>query len=88
MAARRLARKVRPFWERGYKAHGYWAGKKKLGAVHLREDAAPEEKYRWEAGTHAGFTATLTDGKRAVEEAVLLGTSQLSLLFAEAEQAS
>lgn len=85
MTTRRLTRKARPFWERGYKSHGYWAGRRKLGAVRLRENTEPEEKYRWEAGTHAGYTATLAEAKRAVEEAVLLGTSQLPLFQIEAE---
>jgi hypothetical protein len=86
MATGRLARKTRPFWERGYKSHGYWAGRRKLGVVRLRDDVEPEEKYRWEAGTHAGFSATLAEAKRAVEEAVLLGTSQLPLFQTEVEQ--
>ncbi len=79
MTGTRRYRGARPFWERAYKSHGYWAGKKKVGVVRLQEGAPPEEKYRWEAGTHAGFTATLEDAKRAVEDAVLLGISQLSL---------
>jgi len=82
----KLNRRARPYWERGYKSHGYWAGKKKLGLVHLREDGLPEEKYRWEAGTHAGYTATLLDAKRAVEGAVLLGTSQLPLFQIDSEE--
>lgn len=83
MRGTRRHRGARPFWERGYKSHGYWAGKKKVGVVRLQESAVPEEKYRWEAGTHAGFTTTLADAKRAVEEAVLLGLSQLPLFHAD-----
>lgn len=79
MTATRRHRNARPFWERAYKAHGYWAGKRKVGSVRLREGAPAEEKYSWQAGTHAGVAATLNDAKRAVEEAVLLGVSQLSL---------
>ena len=86
----RVARKrktVRPQWERGYKAHGYWLGKKKLGSIRLNAEGVPEEKYRWLAGTHCGTCATLVEAKRAVEEAVLLGTSQLGL-FEEAAAAT
>jgi hypothetical protein len=71
--------KARPFWERGYRSHGYWQGKKKLGFVELSGSEIPEQKYRWQAGTHTGLTAQLTDAKRAVESAILLGTSQLPL---------
>lgn len=87
MAAGKLKSKIGPYWERGYKSHGYWAGKRKLGGVRLRDDALPEEKYRWEAGTHAGFAASLSDAKRAVEAAVLLGQSQLPLFQDESETA-
>ncbi|MBX6393373.1 MAG: hypothetical protein IRY96_07850 [Burkholderiales bacterium] len=85
MATFKSRTKLRPFWERGYKSHGYWAGKKKLGVVRLQDNAPPEEKYRWEAGTHAGYAATLIEGKRAVEAAVLLGISQLPLFETEEE---
>ena len=87
MATARLNKRTRPYWERGYKSHGYWAGRKKLGVVRLQDNGLPEEKYRWEAGTHAGCTATLIEAKRAVEGAVLLGTSQLSLFQPEPEEA-
>ena len=79
--------KARPFWERGYKSHGYWAGKRRLGVVRLCVEAVPEDKYRWEAGTHAGFAVSLIDAKRAVEGAVLLGQSQLSLFQDEVQSA-
>ena len=35
--------------------------------------------YRWEAGNHAGEAATLKEAKHAVEQAVLVGASQLPL---------
>ncbi|MBS1215463.1 MAG: hypothetical protein H6R20_437 [Proteobacteria bacterium] len=79
----RRRRKALPIWERGFRSHGYWVGKEKLGSVALDGDAPPEAKYRWQAGTHAGATATLPEAKRAVEAAVLLGTSQLPLFTAE-----
>jgi hypothetical protein len=79
----RKRRKALPIWERGFKAHGYWLGKEKLGSVLLDPEASAEAKYRWQAGTHAGVTATLSEAKRAVEAAVLLGTSQLPLFTAE-----
>jgi len=40
---------------------------------------APEEKYRWKAGTLAGGAASLKEAKRAVEQAVLIGAMQLPL---------
>ncbi|MCU0898709.1 MAG: hypothetical protein MUC55_14595 [Burkholderiales bacterium] len=79
----RKRRKARPIWERGFKSHGYWLGKDKLGSVALESDGPPEAKYRWHAGTHVGAAATLSEAKRAVEAAVLLGTSQLPLFATE-----
>ena len=75
-------RKSRPFWERGYRSHGYWLGKKKLGFIKLNYSAPPEYKYHWQADTHTGAAASLVDAKRAVESAVLLGISQLPLFEA------
>lgn len=84
--AKKARTRSRPFWERGYKSHGYWQGKKKLGVVQLDAEAQPEAKYRWQAGTHAGALGSLAEAKRAVEAAVLLGTSQLPLFdIAQAE---
>jgi hypothetical protein len=85
-AKKRKTTKAKPFWERGYRSHGYWQGKKKLGFVELSGKENPEQKYRWQAGTHTGMTAKLDEAKRSVESAVLLGTSQLPL-FAIAEGA-
>ena len=82
---KRRSNAARPFWERGYRSHGYWQGKKKLGVVRLDTEGAAEEKYRWQAGTHAGSTSSLIEAKRAVESAVLLGTSQLPLFEADPE---
>ena len=39
----------KPFWERAYKGHAYWLGKKKLGKVTLLKDG-----YAWEAGGRQG----------------------------------
>ena len=83
-AKKRKTAKAKPFWERGYRSHGYWLGKKKLGFVELSGKEHPEEKYRWQADTHTGMTGKLEEAKRSVESAVLLGTSQLPL-FALAE---
>jgi hypothetical protein len=71
--------KLKPAWERGYLSHGLWLGKNRVGMVRMDKDARPEEKYRWEAATLAGGAATLKEAKRAVEEAVLMGTMQLPL---------
>jgi hypothetical protein len=76
---RRRRARAKPVWERGYLSHGLWVGKHRMGVVRVDRDAPPERKYRWEAGTLAGGTATLKEAKRAVEEAVLMGTMQLPL---------
>jgi len=77
--SRSAARRSKPFWERGYFQHGYWLGKKRLGTVKLGPKGEWDGVYRWEAGNHAGETATLKEAKQAVEQAVLVGASQLQL---------
>jgi hypothetical protein len=79
MATRKRRIKQAPRWERGYLSHGLWLRRDRVGVVRLDRDTRPEVKYQWEAGTHTGRTATLKEAKRAVEEAVLLGTVQLPL---------
>jgi len=69
----------KPLWERGYLAHGYWLGSARLGTVKLGPKGEWDGVYRWQAGTHAGETPTLKEAKRAVEQAVLVGASQLPL---------
>jgi len=71
--------KKKPVWERGYLSHGLWLGAARIGLVTLDREARSEAKYRWKAGTHIGAAATLKEAKRAVEEAVILGTVQLPL---------
>lgn len=77
--ARAAKRKPKPFWERGYFQHGFWLGKKRLGAVKLGPKGEWDGVYRWEAGTRAGETTTLKDAKQAVEQVVSVGASQLPL---------
>ncbi len=79
---RRRRASQRPFWERGYRSHGYWLGKQRIGIVEVEPGNKLELKYRWQAGTQTGQAATLKDARRRVEEAVLLGGRQL-LLFDE-----
>jgi len=67
------------FWERGYLSHGYWLGKERLGLVKLGPKKEWDGIYRWQAGNHTGEAATLEEAKRAVEQVVLVGASQLSL---------
>ena len=76
---KRASKAKRAFWERGYMSHGYWLGKQKLGSVALGKKGARDGNYRWQAGNHAGEAMTLEEAKRAVEEAVLVGASQLPL---------
>jgi hypothetical protein len=77
--ARRSKRIRRAFWERGYLSHGYWLGKERLGVVRLGPKNEWDGIYRWEAGNHAGEAITLEEAKNAVEQAVLIGASQLAL---------
>ena len=67
------------FWERGYLSHSYWLGKERLGQVTLGPKKEWDGIYRWQAGDHSGEAATLDEAKRAVEQAVLVGASQLPL---------
>ncbi len=72
MAAKK---KQKPFWERAYKGHAYWLGKKKLGRVTLAERG----RYTWEAAGRAGASDDLEKAKRAVEAAVAMADRQLDL---------
>ena len=76
-AKSRLTKK--PVWERGYYAHGYWSGKKKLGSVKLGKKGEWDGIYRWEGGNHHGEAATLAAAKQALtdewgKEALLIGS--------------
>lgn len=80
---KRASKTKRAFWERGYLSHGYWLGKQKLGSVALGKKGEWDGVYRWQAGTHAGGATTLAEAKRSVEQAVLVGASQLPLFGTE-----
>lgn len=67
------------FWERGYLSHGYWLGKERLGIVRLGPKKEWDGIYRWQVADQAGETTTLEEAKRAVEQAALVGASQLAL---------
>ena len=75
----RRAKKVKPVWERGYRSHGYWLGKQRLGKVTLDGQGNSAARYRWESGNRAGNSQTLREAKQAVEQAVLIGARQLGL---------
>ena len=75
MATRKKKNKDQPVWERAYKGHAYWLGKKKLGKVTLLE----KDSYGWEAGGRSGRADGLDKAKRAVESAVFLADKQLDL---------
>jgi hypothetical protein len=79
MAARAKARRLKPFWERGFLSHGYWLGKTRLGVVTLGPRGEWDGIYRWQAGSSAGKAKTLREAKQAVEQAVLVGANQLQL---------
>jgi hypothetical protein len=72
-------RKQKPFWERGFLSHGYWLGKSRLGVVKLGPRGEWDGLYRWQAGNRSGQARTLREAKRAVEQVVLVGASQLTL---------
>jgi hypothetical protein len=77
---KRSAKKAKQaFWERGYLSHGYWLGKERLGLVQLGAKGDWDGVYRWRAANHSGEAATLEEAKRAVEQAALIGASQLRL---------
>jgi len=77
--ARRARKKITPAWERGYRSHGYWLGKERLGKVSLDAGADGGPRYRWESGNRAGKANTLREAKQAVEQTVLVGARQLGL---------
>ena len=66
-------------WERGYKSHGYWLGKEKLGDVRQSPKGEGEVRYLWQAGNRAGEAMTLNDAKRMVESLTEQGVKQLGL---------
>ena len=71
-------KKPRPFWERAYRGHAYWLGKKMLGKVTLtRSDS--KGKYHWTAGSRAGHVDELRKAKAAVEMAVFAADKHLDL---------
>jgi hypothetical protein len=82
-APKRKSPRAKPFWERGYNSHGYWRGKNKLGSVKLGPKDEWDGVYRWQAGNFAGEASTLAEAKQAVEQAVLVGASQLGLFSDE-----
>jgi hypothetical protein len=75
---KRTSKKAKPFWERAYRGHAYWLGKKKLGRVTLLS-GNPKGKYQWEAAGRAGYSEDLGKAKAAVELAVLAADKQLDL---------
>ena len=72
-------KKAKPSWERAYKGHAYWLGKKKLGRVTLAPKDEMRGRYTWEAAGRAGEAEDLDKAKRAVERAVLMADKQLDL---------
>jgi hypothetical protein len=72
-----VKKKAKPFWERAYKGHAYWLGRRKLGKVSLRSD--DRGKYYWEAAGRMGYSDELDKAKAAVELAVSTAERQLDL---------
>jgi len=68
-------KKPKAFWERAYKGHVLWQGKRKLGKVTL----AGEGRYTWEASGRVGASDDLDKAKQAVELAVAVADNQLDL---------
>ena len=67
--------KEKPAWERAYKGHVLWLGKKKLGKVTLQGKG----RYAWEGGGRYGFAEELVKAKNAVELAAFAADKQLDL---------
>ena len=78
---KRVSRKIKPAWERGYNGHVLWLGKEKLGKVTLLSGAQidPRGKYRWDAAGKAGYSDQLEKARGAVELAVAAKDKQLDL---------
>ena len=76
-----MKKKAKPFWERAYKGHAYWLGKKMLGKVTLRVDDA-QGRYHWAAAGRAGRADDLEKAKAAVELAVYNADKQMDLFTA------
>jgi len=72
-------RNARAVWERGYFSHSYWKRGQKLGTVKLGPKNEWDGVYRWTAGHHFGETNNLASAKRAVEQAVDFGATQMGL---------
>ncbi|MBI1942608.1 MAG: hypothetical protein HYS35_02995 [Betaproteobacteria bacterium] len=71
----KTGKRLKLFWERAYKGHAYWGGKKKLGRVTLAERG----RYSWQAAGRAGSADDLEKAKKAVEAAVAMADKQLDL---------
>ena len=81
MAGKKKSSKQRPAWERAYRGHVLWLGKRKLGKVTLliAHNPDPRGKYQWEAGGRAGYSDELAKAKAAVELAAFNADKQLDL---------
>jgi len=81
MRAKKISRKQKPFWERGFKGHVYWLGKDKLGKVTLDTERAAGDagRYRWEAAGKVGRAESLARARSAVELAVAMADRQMDL---------
>ena len=70
-----MPKKLKPFWERAYKGHVLWLGKRRLGKVTL----AAQGRYTWEAAGKSGANDDLEKAKQAVELAAALADKQMDL---------
>ncbi len=73
ITSRRKNPTLTPIWERAYKGHVLWQGKRKLGKVTL----AGEGRYTWEASGKVGASDDLDKARKAVELAVAQADTQL-----------
>ena len=76
---KRAARAIVAVWERGYKCHVYWLGKRKVGRVWIQAADWDGNKYAWQSFTKTAVAATLAEAKRAVEAVAHAQRKQLSL---------
>ena len=80
-AKKKKTSRQRPSWERAYRGHVLWLGKRKLGKVTLliAHNIDPRGKYQWEGAGRAGFSESLEKAKAAVEFAVVTADKQMDL---------
>lgn len=58
---------TQPRWERGYRCHGLWLDRRRIGLVSLKPHGLSDGLYTWEAGHQSGEARSLSAAKKAVQ---------------------